>query len=40
MDDSFLVRGLERVGNPARDGEGFVDRQRLIRDGLKPVPYS
>ena len=27
MDDAFLVRGLERLGDLARDGEGLGERQ-------------
>ena len=34
MDDPLLVRGLERLPDLTRDGEGFVDRQGPLRDAF------
>ena len=35
MDDAFLVRRVERVGNLAGDGKRFGDRQRPARQALR-----
>ena len=34
MDDAFLVRGFERVGDLARNGERFLERNRPPFDAL------
>ena len=34
MDDAGLVRGFQRLGNLARDWQGFVERHRPLRDAV------
>ena len=34
MDDSALVRRLERIGDMPRDGERLVDRDWSLRDAI------
>ena len=36
MDDPLLVRGLKRLGDLARDGEGLCDRKTRLARSLKP----
>ena len=37
MNDSLLVRGLERVGDLFRDRQGFVEWYRALRNALREV---